>query len=87
MSDSKAEVENLRKTAAAEKAAVTDSILETTMEDDPSKTALDRKMISLEQEHEVRYWTEVLGCTEEELRRAVAHVGNSVQDVRDYMGR
>lgn len=80
-------VENLHKTAASEKTAVTDPILETTMKGDPSKTALDRKMISLEQEHEVRYWTEVLGCTEEELRRAVTHVGDSAQDVRDYMGR
>jgi hypothetical protein len=42
----------------------------------------DRSRISLEQEHEVRYWTETLGCTEEQLREAVAAVGNSADEVR-----
>jgi len=80
-------IEDLQRLAAAEKAAVVTQTLETTMKDDPTKTALDRSLISLQQEHEVRYWTDVLGCTEEELRRAVAHVGDSAQDVRDYLGR
>jgi hypothetical protein len=69
------------------KGALASKTKESTMQDDPSKTALDRKLVSLEQEHELRYWTEVLGCTEQELRRAVAQVGNSVRDVRDYLGR
>ena len=57
------------------------------MEDAPTKTAIDRKLITVDQEHEVRYWIYVLDCTEEELRRAVAHVGNSAQEVCAYFGR
>ena len=37
------------------------------MSDDPSKTGLDRKLISLEEVHEMRSWTQSLGCTESEL--------------------
>ena len=57
------------------------------MEDDPSKTALDRKLISLEQEHELRYWTSALNCTEQELRHAMEVVGNSATWVREYLKR
>ena len=37
----------------------------------------DRKRINLQQEHEVRYWSEKFGCTPEELRAAVARAGSS----------
>jgi hypothetical protein len=47
----------------------------------------DRSRISLEQDHEVRYWTSALGCTEEELRQAVAAVGASAEAVRTSLGR
>jgi hypothetical protein len=30
-------------------------------------------------EQEVRYWTEALGCNEDELAAAVARVGNSTE--------
>jgi hypothetical protein len=56
------------------------------MADDPKKTGLDRKLIALNEEHEVRSWTESLGCTEEELRKAVAAVGSSAEAVREHLG-
>jgi hypothetical protein len=55
------------------------------MSDDPKKTALDGKLISLEQEHEVRDWCHALKCTPDELRRAVKAVGNSAEKVRAYI--
>jgi len=57
------------------------------MSDDPSKTGLDRKLIALEQPHELRNWCQSLGCTEEQLRAAVKAVGNSAEKVREYLGR
>jgi len=57
------------------------------MADDPKKTGLDRKLISLTEDHEVRSWTESLGVSEEELRKAVAAVGNSADAVRTHLGK
>jgi hypothetical protein len=48
--------------------------------------ANDRKLISLAQEHEVRYWTKALGVSEERLREAVGRVGHSVAKVRAELG-
>lgn len=42
----------------------------------------DRSRVSLDQEHEVRYWSKQFGCTEDELREAVAKVGNSAEAVK-----
>ncbi len=55
------------------------------MSDDPKKTGLDRKLISLEEAHEVRSWTQSLNCTEARLREAVAAVGNSADAVRKHL--
>jgi hypothetical protein len=55
------------------------------MADDPQKTGLDRKLIALEEPHEVRSWTESLKCSETELRDAVKAVGNSASAVREYL--
>jgi len=55
------------------------------MADDPKKTALDRKLIALHEPHEVRSWTESLGCSETQLRDAVKAVGNSADEVRQYL--
>lgn len=55
------------------------------MPDDTSKTGSDRKLISLEQDYEVRDWSKSLGCTEEQLRQAVKAVGNSADAVRKYL--
>ena len=55
------------------------------MSGDLSKTGLDRKLISLEEVHEMRSWTQSLGCTEAELRAAVKAVGNSAEAVREHL--
>ena len=57
------------------------------MSDDKSKTGADRKLISLEQAHELRDWTKSLGCTEQQLRDAVKAVGNSADAVRAYLAK
>jgi uncharacterized protein DUF3606 len=41
----------------------------------------DRSRINLEQEHEVRYWSRQLHCTEAQLRIAVQKVGTSATEV------
>jgi hypothetical protein len=46
----------------------------------------DRNLISLTQEHEVRYWTKALGVSEERLRDAVQRVGHSAAKVRLDLG-
>ena len=55
------------------------------MEDDPTKTALDGKLINLEQDHERLYWQNALGVSEVRLRQAVEAVGNSAERVREYL--
>lgn len=42
-------------------------------------------MISLTEPHEVRSWTESLGCSETQLRDAVKEVGNSAEAVRAHL--
>lgn len=46
---------------------------------------MDRKLISLEQDYEVRYWTEALGVSKKELIDAVQAVGHSADKVRQYL--
>jgi hypothetical protein len=55
------------------------------MSDDTKQTGLDRKLISLEEDYEVRDWSKSLGCTPDELRAAVKAVGNSAEKVREYL--
>ena len=55
------------------------------MTDDPKKTGLDRKLIALNEPHEVLAWTKSLGCTEAQLRDAVKAVGSSAEAVRVYL--
>ena len=46
------------------------------MADDTSaRGQQDRSRINVNQEHEVRYWTEKFGITAEELKQAVDQVG------------
>jgi hypothetical protein len=47
----------------------------------------DRARIALGQPHEVRYWTEALGVSEDELRQVVEEVGNSAEAVRERLKR
>jgi hypothetical protein len=51
---------------------------------DTHHPAMDRKLISLKQDYEVRYWTQALGATREELAEAITEVGPSADQVRRY---
>lgn len=44
----------------------------------------DRSRRTMSQEHEVRYWTQALGVSKEQLAEAVQKVGNSAEKVREY---
>lgn len=58
------------------------------MSDDKSQTGSpDRDRINLEEDYEVRYWTDTLGVTAEELRNAVAAVGSTAAAVRRHLGK
>jgi Protein of unknown function (DUF3606) len=46
------------------------------MANSSKKGAPDRSRIRMNKAHEVHYWTEALGCSEDELAAAVARVGN-----------
>lgn len=54
-------------------------------DDSQNRGEPDRSRINLNQEHEVRYWTQALDVTEDELRDAVRAVGSSASDVREYL--
>ncbi len=56
------------------------------MSDDRSKRgSVDRSRISLDEDYEVRDWTETLGVTRDELIAAVHAVGNSADKVEAYL--
>ena len=50
-----------------------------------NRGAQDRALISLKEAHEVRYWTQVLGVNEEQLREVVSRVGHGVAAVREEL--
>ncbi|MFN3667879.1 MAG: DUF3606 domain-containing protein [Brevundimonas sp.] len=57
------------------------------MSDDKNQTGgQDRKRISLAEDYEVRDWSEKFGVTEDELRTAVAKVGDRAEDVERELG-
>ena len=47
----------------------------------------DRARINIHEPHELRYWTEALGVTAEQLKTAVATVGVMAKDVRQHLGK
>ena len=47
----------------------------------------DQLRINIHEPHEIRYWTQRLGCTERELRDAVAAAGVLAEDVRVALGK
>ena len=54
------------------------------MPDDLTKRApQDRKLISLSEAHEVRYWAKELNVTEERLKELVHEHGHSADKIRD----
>jgi hypothetical protein len=57
------------------------------MSDDKANTGVqDRGRINVNERYEVDYWTGELGVTEVILREAVAAVGVSAEQVREYLG-
>ena len=58
------------------------------MADDKSKVGgQDRTRININEDYEVRDWCRALGVTEDELRRAVAAVGDQADKVRTHLGK
>jgi hypothetical protein len=55
-------------------------------EDKTKRGASDRNLISLGEDHEVRYWTKALGVSEQRLREVVKKVGHSAAKVRLELG-
>lgn len=56
------------------------------MSDDTSNRGTpDRQRINMNQEHEVRYWTNKLGVTREELQKAVDAAGSTVSAVEKQL--
>lgn len=56
------------------------------MADDPNNRGpQDRARVSMEQDHEVRYWTEKFGVSQRQLQEAVDAVGNSADAVENYL--
>lgn len=46
----------------------------------------DAARINVNEAYEMRYWTRILGVTEQKLRSAVAAAGVMAKDVRRYLG-
>lgn len=58
------------------------------MADDTSKSGQgDRQRININQPHELRYWTEALGVSEQQLKDAVKTAGVMAEDVRRHLGK
>jgi Protein of unknown function (DUF3606) len=49
--------------------------------------ALSRQPIDINQQDSVKYWASALGCSEFDLRVAVAEVGPAVRDVGNELGK
>jgi hypothetical protein len=61
---------------------------EALMPDDPSKRgAQDRSRININEEHELRYWTETLGVTRDRLKQLVKQVGTRAEKVRAQISK
>ena len=58
------------------------------MADDKTKVGgQDRARINVNEDYEVRDWCKSLGVTEDELRKAVAAVGDQASKVREHLGK
>ncbi|MBC5765290.1 DUF3606 domain-containing protein [Ramlibacter albus] len=56
------------------------------MSDDKSKSGgQDRERINVNQDYELRDWSKSLGVSPEELKKAVAAVGDRAEKVREYL--
>lgn len=54
-------------------------------DDKTNRGPQDRSRIAMNENYEVRYWTEKFGVSAEDLARAVAAVGNSADAVEQYL--
>ena len=58
---------------------------ESPVSDDKSKSqGQDRQRINIHQDYELRDWSRSLGVTPDELKKAVADVGDRADNVREY---
>ena len=58
------------------------------MADDKSNSGRpDRDRINVNQEHELRDWSQSLGVTPDQLKDAVQKVGPMADDVRRHLGK
>lgn len=58
------------------------------MADDPNQTGKpDDQRINPDQEHELSYWSQKLGVSREEFRKAVQAAGPMVKDVQRHLNR
>jgi len=58
------------------------------MSDDTSKTGQqDRDRINVNEDYELRDWSQSLGVTPDEIKSAVLKVGPMVKDVREHLGK
>ena len=56
------------------------------MADDLKQTGkADNARINIEQDHQLRYWSEKFGVSREELQSAVAEAGPLVKNVREHL--
>ena len=56
------------------------------MADDLKQTGkADNARINIEQDHQLRYWSEKFGVSREELQNAVAKAGPLVKNVREHL--
>lgn len=55
------------------------------MPGEPSEPQPDHALIVINESYEVSDWSDTLGVTEEELRKAIAVVGGSLERVREYL--
>ena len=53
----------------------------------PAFQSFSSESINVNEDASVNYWTAALGCSEYELRMAVAEVGTGVGDVGTELGR
>lgn len=58
------------------------------MADDKTKRGpQDSARVNVEEDYEVRYWTQKFGVSERALRDAVKAVGTSAEKVQEYLRR
>jgi hypothetical protein len=55
--------------------------------DKARRSARDRSRVAVDDDDDVRYWTETFGVTEDELRDAVRTSGFMIDDVRAHLRR